>query len=152
METVTARTFTPFYDEMEDRIILVINYEDVQNRVDLMITRNFILKILPALDEFILRYCDENISTVTQTTQQEQSTDNTLTKTNTENLTFYAKEKELLNELNLSYLSDKAAVSLKFSTSKTTIQAVLGCDAFAKFIQALKSSIPNISWGIAMHF
>ena len=42
---VSALVFTPLYDQLEDRIRLVINYSDYDNRIDIMITRNFILDL-----------------------------------------------------------------------------------------------------------
>ena len=38
-KTILANTFTPLYDELEDRIRIVVNYQDIQNRIDFVITR-----------------------------------------------------------------------------------------------------------------
>jgi hypothetical protein len=58
---IIAQTFTPIYDEVEDRIRVVINYQDIMNRVDYMITRKFILNIIPTIDEFILKHYSDHI-------------------------------------------------------------------------------------------
>ena len=151
-----ANTFTPLYDELEDRIILVINYEDIQNRVDFMITRSFILKLLPAADEFIAQHYDNshtnNNVTIATTSSQENTNENGLSKTNNENLEFFAREKELLRELNFTFIADKGLTTLSFSSQESLVVASLDYNMFQQLIKALKTSIPSFSWGIATNF
>lgn len=40
---IVGTTFTPLYNPIEDRICLVINYQDPYARADFMITRSFTL-------------------------------------------------------------------------------------------------------------
>jgi len=42
------QTITPIYDEIEDRIRLTINYQETQNRIDLMIN----IGVRPHLGKF----------------------------------------------------------------------------------------------------
>ena len=54
-KVISAQTFTPVYDELEDRIRLSVNYQDVNNRIDFLITRNLIINLLPSIEEFIYK-------------------------------------------------------------------------------------------------
>jgi hypothetical protein len=47
-----AKTFTCSYDQKEDRLRLILNYQDPITRVDLWITRSFLLRLLPLLSKF----------------------------------------------------------------------------------------------------
>ena len=60
-KTIYIQTLTPLYDKVEDRIRLSINYQDIANRIDLMITRAFILQLLPIFEEFIYKHYPESI-------------------------------------------------------------------------------------------
>ena len=151
MNKIIANTFTPLYDEVEDRIILVINYQDAQNRVDFMITRNFILKILPAADEFLMRYYPEKQLQSLSIETSEATPQESLSQTNSDNLEFFAKEKELLVNVNFSF-ENATTTTLLLSSQKSTTIATLDQTMLVQLIKTIKVTIPNFSWGIAINF
>jgi hypothetical protein len=53
---IKAQTFTPMYSQSEDRIRLVINYADYSNRIDLWLTRAFLLKLIPTIEDCLDQY------------------------------------------------------------------------------------------------
>ncbi|MEA3354518.1 MAG: hypothetical protein U9Q33_11960 [Campylobacterota bacterium] len=155
---INANTFTPLYDEMEDRLKVVINYQDLNNRVDLMITRAFILKIIPSIDEFMMKhysYEDEFIEENTVETPLEQHNEDqqqTLSKTNNENLALLQKEKELLLQMDISYDNKSKNSTLKFTTQNYIIVSTLNEELFKQIVSIIKKSIPYIKWGISRYF
>jgi len=146
---ITAKTFTPIYDEVEDRLRVVINYQDIQNRVDLMITRGFILNLIPSAEEFIAKYYgDVHIPTDISSETKERST----SKTDGVNLELLKTDEELLREVNFSYVPNSKHTVLTLS-SKTVI-AQIEVDGFMleQIIEVIKSAIPYIKWGISRYF
>ncbi len=153
MKKIMANTFTPVYDEIEDRIILVINYEDIYNRIDFMITRSFILKLLPTVEEFMIHHYWDNKEEVVEIVYDAQKDENdTLQQTNHEDLELFAKEKELLQEVNFTYIKDKELTTLTLSSKKTFAIASLNYTMLRQLFDTIKISIPNFSWGIAANF
>lgn len=165
---ITAKTFTPLYDEVEDRLRVVINYEDMQNRVDFMITRNFILNLIPSAEEFVIKHYgaeplshdsiaigsekersgDESLSKSTQ-----ESADNeVLSKTDTVNLELLRTQEELLLEMNLSFDKDTKQTLLALSSKDTAAKITLDQMMLQKIIHVIKSAIPFMKWGISRHF
>lgn len=151
---IIANTFTPTYDEIEDRIRLSINYQDMQNRVDFMITRSFILNLLPVAEEFLLKhygieaspYKKNNIEEIKQTEQK------TLSSTDMSNLELFKMQDELLREVNFSIDPKTKDITVKFSSNTTMAIASFDVNMFEKLFSVIKASIPFIKWGISPNF
>ncbi|WP_151901173.1 hypothetical protein [Sulfurimonas hydrogeniphila] len=149
-KTVTAQTFTPIYDVVEDRIRFVINYEDIHNRIDFMITRNFILDLIPTAQEFLEKHF--SLDTPIRTIQENKnSAVSARTETDGVNLELYRTKEELLMEVNFTL---QAKNEIKISLASQNILATAVVDAFVmqEIFHVLKSAIPNINWGIAENF
>lgn len=146
---IIAKTFTPIYDELEDRLRLAINYEDIGNRVDLMITRSFILNLIPSAEEFISNHYGV---VDLQTNTKEPTKDGSTTKTDGANLELLRADEALLIEVNFSY--DPSSQHTTLSLSSTNITAVAKVDALVlqQIFQIMKSAIPYIKWGISHNF
>ncbi len=148
-KNITAKTFTPIYDSIEDRLRLVINYQDIQNRVDLMITRSFILDLIPSAEEFIAKYYGElNFEANTQLEIKERST----SKTDNVNLELFRTSEELLLEVNFSYDPNSKHTVLTLSSKNIVAKTELESFMLQQIIQAIKSAIPYIKWGISHYF
>jgi len=146
---ITAKTFTPIYDSIEDRLRLVINYQDIQNRVDLMITRSFILDLIPSAEEFIAKYYGElDFEVNTQSEIKERST----SKTDNVNLELLRTNEELLQEVNFSYDPNSKHTILTLSSKNIVAKTELDSFMLQQIIQVIKSSIPYIKWGISHYF
>ena len=146
---ITAKTFTPIYDSIEDRLRLVINYQDIQNRVDLMITRSFILDLIPSAEEFIAKYYGElDVEVNTQSEIKERST----SKTDNVNLELLRTNEELLQEVNFSYDPNSKHTILTLSSKNIVAKTELDSFMLQQIIQVIKSSIPYIKWGISHYF
>ena len=145
--TITAQTFTPTYDIVEDRIRLAINYEDYDNRIDLMITRRFALQLIPTLEECSQTRtpsssnADENDETKKEILQQTDST----------NLELLQTEAVLLEEVNIK--KDEANNTILTMQCKTaTVVASLDTKMMQEFCKVLKASVPKVEWGVGYNF
>jgi len=152
---IKAQTFTPTYDGVEDRIRLSINYQDIHNRVDLMITRSFILNLLPSAEEFFLkRYAREFSTSQKQGTAQEQlkSEQKIVSTTDMPNLELLKREDELLREVHFSIDPKTKHTNIVLETNTTKVTATLDARMFEKLFDVLKNSLPFIKWGISPDF
>ena len=111
MKNIDAISFTPRYDQVEDRIRLAINYNSIENRVDFMLTRSFILRLFPTCDDFMLKHYNydkdlEALETPKNNAQPKQTTkpkplEKQLTsKTDTTDLKLYQQNDELIMGVN----------------------------------------------------
>ena len=152
MRTINALNFTPKYDEIEDRIRLSVNYEDLQNRVDLMLTRNFILKLLPIVDEYMFKFYNEDLNILPQqniSTKTEDNTKNQTSKTDGVNLELYKQADELLIEIKFSYIQKNNMSIIRFISKDSEVISQVNSDTFKQIFNMIKSTIPFFSWGIS---
>lgn len=151
---ITAKTFTPIYDELEDRVRLVVNYQSLDDRIDFMITRNFMIQLIPTLEEYMEQYYVQLLveDEVIQVEKKTTSTQQTLSQTDSTDLQLYRTHEELLIKINLSYLSqtEQTLLSLYSATSSSSIQ--LNGSILQTFIKTVKASIPYSRWGISPYF
>jgi len=148
-KNITATTFTPIYDELEDRLRVVINYQDIQSRVDFMITRNFILNLIPSAEEFIAKYygaVDFEISSKIETKDKFKS------KTDSVNLELLRTNEELLTEVSFNYDVNSKKTVVTLTSNSIVAKADLDGFMLAQIFQVIKSAIPYIKWGISYHF
>jgi len=142
-QIIKAKTFTPIYDEIEDRIRLVINYKDPYNRIDLMITRAFIIRLIPMLEE----YLENNFNISLESNKDIKKDINFTTKTDTDYIDFILKE-ELLKEVNISLLEDKTNILMKFSSKSCEVNALINSNILKELVKNIKSAIPKFSWSL----
>ncbi len=144
MDIIEAKTFTPVYDEVEDRIRLIINLDDI-DRADLMITRALIIKLIPMLEEFYEKhYSDIEADEVTINSDS--------SKEDSESSTVVKIDGELLMTINLSYNRDNQLTNIELISSKNRVVANFNQELFNTFIKLLKNSIPKFSWGFGFNF
>ena len=144
MDIIEAKTFTPIYDEVEDRIRLIINLDNV-GRIDLMITRALIIKLIPMLEEFYEKHYSDieaDEVTINSDSSKEESKSSTVAKI----------DGELLMTINLSYNRDNQLTSIELISSKNRVVANFNQELFNSFIKLLKNSIPKFSWGLGFNF
>ncbi|MDY0122989.1 hypothetical protein [Sulfurimonas sp.] len=146
---IAAKTFTPIYDELEDRLRLVINYQDIQNRVDFMITRSFIINLISTAQEFIEKHY--GVSDF-KTLPEQESKDKGTSKTDNVNLELLRTSEELLLEVNFSFNINSKHTILTLSSKNMTAKADLDGFMLTQVFQVMKSAIPYIRWGISYNF
>ncbi|MBN2782983.1 MAG: hypothetical protein JXQ66_07075 [Campylobacterales bacterium] len=159
IKNIQIRTLTFSYDGVEDRIRLSINYQDLKTRIDMMITRSFIIRLLPTIEEYIYKhYPNENLEDEVHLeipSDKESSSDNqeviskSVKETNMEDLELYKSREDLLFTINLKYDKTSNLTVFEF-ISKNNYKAVTNCNVeFLKnIIKSLRTSIPKVSWGI----
>ena len=158
-KTIFAKTFTATYDIYEDRIRFVINYQDIDRRVDFMISRRFMINIIPSIDEFIYKYYSDNPTIKTQPNHptpyeipQIPKDPKIVSPTQNSDLELLKRDGELLHKIDLSYNPKTKQTTLLFHSSTHRVKAILDTQTLPQVINMLKKSIPYFSWGIAMNF
>ncbi len=146
---IIANTFTPIYDEVEDRLRFVINYQDVYNRVDLMITRSFVLNLIPSAEEFLMTHCA--IEEPKYNFEEKKENEGTA-KTDSINLVLLQTNEELLLEVNLSFEKNTKQTLLTLSSKNIKAKAQLDCFMLQQVFRVMKKAIPYIKWGVSHHF
>lgn len=151
---IIGNTFTPLYDTIEDRMRLVINYEDIDNRRDIMITRSFIIDLIPAIDDFILQHYGDNLieeDYFSIDSSQRLSTQN-ITNTDTANLQLYHKRDELISKIDISYDKASQNSTITIITKDSMVKSVLNEIMLEQFLKSIKRKIPYFLWGISHKF
>lgn len=151
---ISGLSFTPKYDELEDRIRLSVNYDDYSNRVDLLITRSFILKLFPILDEYLIKYYKSDLPEV------ELSINDRVTKDQEENISvsdgssleLYKQEDELLLEINFSFIKENSKTLVQFVSKSSVTTAQLDEKSLKQVFSIIKTTVPFFSWGISQNF
>ncbi|EQB34343.1 hypothetical protein M947_11275 [Sulfurimonas hongkongensis] len=165
---IVANTFTPTYDELEDRLRFVINYQDIQNRVDFMITRSFIINLISTAEEFIAKHYStadfkktliqhnikkqESQEKLEHTKSQQSQEDRVLLKTDSANLELLRTDEELLLEVKFFFDINSKHTTLTFNSKNITAKADLDGFMLMQVFQVMKSAIPFIKWGISYNF
>jgi len=151
-KNITALSFTPKYDELEDRIRISINYDDFNNRVDFMMSRSFVLKLFPILDDYMLKFYETDLNIV-QTPQVDQKEmikqDKSTSLTDGSNLELYKQEDELLVEVKFSFIKKTKNTIVMFESKSTQATAQLNAASLKQIFAIIKQSIPFFSWGIS---
>ncbi|MDB2562121.1 hypothetical protein N9X61_00805 [Sulfurimonas sp.] len=151
-KNITALSFTPKYDELEDRIRISINYDDFNNRVDFMMTRSFVLKLFPILDDYMSKFysLDIEVEPAAPKNQKEMiKQDKSTSLTDGSNLELYKQEDELLREVKFSFVKETKISIIMFESNVTQATAHLDANSLKQIFTIIKSTIPFFSWGIS---
>lgn len=153
--TIFAKTFTPSYDAIEDRIRLVINYEDYTNRLDLWITRSFLIKLLPVMDEYINKYdktIQANINenkTVAKIETNKNEMQNISQTTDKSTLEVTKKDALLLTTVDISYKSASNQFEIFFKTDSIAAKMTTNGTHARIIFKTIFDAAPKIGWGIS---
>jgi len=135
---IKAETFTCHYIDKEDRLLLTINYQNIEKRIDFWITRAFLLKLLPHFFDYV-------------TAEKEEPTGNAGATNSTDSATFTLTQKKpiLLESVDFEPLKDKGMkIVLKNLEKKIYCVAVLDNNLFKSFVELLTKTAPTFNWGI----
>ena len=153
-KNIPALSFTPKYDALEDRIRISINYDDFNNRVDYMMTRSFVLKLFPILDDYMFKFYDADVP-VEQNSQANVDEmikkDSATSITDGPNLELYKQEDELLLEVKFSFVKKSKMSIVVFESKNTSATAHLDAASLKQIFTIIKASIPHFSWGISQN-
>jgi hypothetical protein len=142
---INGQTFTPMYSQSEDRIRLVINYADYSNRIDLWLTRAFLLKLIPTIEDCLDQYdmAPINSNIQQQTDKMAQS------QTDAPLLAMTEKEGCLVQSVDITYYNENHYFSLIFKTNKTHVNSILTAPLLRILLKSIFNAIPKIGWGIS---
>ncbi len=153
---INALSFTPKYDELEDRVRISINYDDIHNRIDFMMTRSFVIKLFPTLGEYMLNFYHLNLVVAPKThinnnVQKIIKDTNSTSRTDGINLELYKQEDELLIEVKFSYNKETKMSIVQFHSQGSEVTSHLDENAMKQVFTIIKSVIPFFSWGISQN-
>ena len=133
------QTFTCRYDAKEDRLVLTLNYEDIQSRVDFWITRSFLLKLLPFFFDYTMttspKVEDKILADVPQ-----------ITDTPLYALTY--KSPILLESIDFQKIEQNLKLVFKNIEKSIYYESVMDALMMEKFVKLVLSSVPKYDWGV----
>ncbi|MDD5210825.1 MAG: hypothetical protein PHV62_00275 [Sulfuricurvum sp.] len=141
---ILATTFTPYYCETEDRVRLVINYTDYSNRVDFWITRAFLLKLLPSMEEYLYSYATSNIMNPAQMSNSKETS-----ATDGGTLAVTHKEGVLLEAVDMTYVTVTGMFEIRMRGKETEAIAVLSEQMMMTVVKSIFGAAPHGHWGIS---
>jgi len=154
-DIVLAKTFTPSYDAVEDRIRLVINYEDYSSRLDLWITRSFLIKLLPVMDEYISKHdktiqADINENKTADKIETDKTEMQNISST-TDKSTFEVTKKDalLLTTVDISYKAASNQFELIFKTDSVIAKTTTNGTHARIIFKTIFDAAPKVGWGIS---
>ncbi len=144
---IQAQTFTFKYDPREDRMILTLNYASNTSRIDFMITRAMILKLIPVIEQILIAKSTPQPQPVTKkqmpTRGKEEVTDRDM-------LELMGKNRHLLEKIDFKTFKENSNIAMLFFAENTLqAQAVLTPENFSQIMNIMVGSLPHHSWGIA---
>ena len=158
-KNVVAKTFTPIYDETEDRIRLSVNYQDANDRIDFMITRNFILQLMPTVEEYLYKYypnAQEILipkANYAESAKEGLKENQSLSLTDGNNFNLYKSDEDLLVKIDFSFDEKTKQTKILFtSKNKLTAVSLLNAELLQQIMNMIRLKIPSFKWGISNSF
>lgn len=145
LTVIKALTFTPMYSQSEDRIRLVINYADYNNRIDLWLTRAFLLKLIPSIEDCL----DQFDTTPSNSSIQQQTEQKAQSQTDAPTLSMTEKEGFLVHTVDITYHKEAQQFTLAFKTSDHQVVSTLNAPLLRTILKSIFTAIPKIDWGIS---
>ncbi|OYZ67096.1 MAG: hypothetical protein B7Y17_00450 [Sulfuricurvum sp. 24-42-5] len=143
---ILATTFTPYYCEVEDRVRLVINYADFTHRIDFWITRAFLLKLLPSMEEYFYSHATLSLLNSVQTPKSKESS-----ATDGGTLAVTQKEAVLLEAVDMSYVAHTGMFEIRMRGKETEALAVLDEQLMMAVVKSIFAAAPHGAWGVSPH-
>lgn len=141
--TVAAHTFTTLYSEPEDRLRLIINYADYENRMDFWITRAFLLKLAPSWEEYGYRY------STGQMTHESKTAASANIPTDNSTLAVTHKEGMLLEAVDMTYESTTGMFEIRLRSGNGQAVALLNEETMQNLIRTIFNAAPHLQWGVS---
>lgn len=141
--TVAAHTFTTMYSELEDRLRLIINYADFENRMDFWITRAFLLKLAPSWEEYSYRYSTGQVRGESKTAGSANI------PTDSSTLAVTDKEGMLLEAVDMTYESTTGMFEIRLRSENRQAVAFLNEEMMLNLIRTIFNAAPHLQWGVS---
>lgn len=154
MLKVHARTLSLIYHAKEDRMILLVNKDNV-DRMNYWITRRFYFSLLFEFDTYLDNLGIEDKTSSKKTTISPNQTDvskNSHSKSSVpdkkDQSEDFIEQKILLESVNFGFDNEKKSFKLLFKTEATLTETIMNKNDFLSFFELLKKSFPKGEWGI----
>ncbi len=144
VEHFTAKTFTCRYDPKEDRLVLTLNYQSLEERIDFWITRSFLLKLLPIFFDISTHapiFSNQDILPQASSPSSESATD-----TATYLLTH--KNPLLLESVDFTRENNNTKITFKNLEKAIYYEALLDNTSLDSVVKLILNNVPKYEWGI----
>ena len=135
---IPIKTFTCTYSAKEDRLLLTMNYQEINERVDFWLTRSLLLKLLPIFFDLTTEQLPQQVSPA-------------LSNISTDASTYVLTQKSpiLLESVDFQKLTDnRHRIVFKNIENATSAEAILEQVNLESFIKLLINTTPKYEWGI----
>ncbi len=162
---ITSKTLTFSYNPREDRIMVIINYESIEKRIDFFLTRKLLLQLLEHFDLILINNCNsgelfkklykeqqplEKLQTKEEKAnkQDKNKKNDWESKVDSASLSFTRKEPILLDAVNFK-TKNNILVLEYISNGKKLAKSEMTMELFQRTLSSMMRVIPFISWGIS---
>jgi hypothetical protein len=150
---MNIENFTANYSELEDRIFFIVNHTNIQMRIDFMITRSFILRLFPVLEEYYIKHYQKalELKDLTQVQNKTETTksNHTVSQTPNSDLALTKVAPTLLSKIDLTYQTKSKNTHLVFhGLNAQKAETMIDEEMFIMLVSAIENAIPKMSWGI----
>jgi len=149
---IEAKTFTFQYDGREDRLKMLINYASPTDRLELFITRAFLLRLIPVIEELFIK---KRVEHKQPAAPNPGASSKPLSKneTATDRATLKLLETPsalLLDKLDFNLHENPSVISLTFySNGESVARSQMPMKAFSQIVKVMMSAVPHIQWGVS---
>ena len=144
VEHFTAKTFTCRYDPKEDRLVLTLNYQSLEERIDFWITRSFLLKLLPIFFDISTHaptFSNQDILPLASSPSSESATD-------TATYLLTKKNPLLLESVDFTRENNNTKITFKNLEKAIYYEALLDNTSLDSVVKLILNNVPKYEWGI----
>ena len=158
---IVAKTITFKYNPLEDRIEVILNYNNFESRLDLMMSRKLLLRFLALSENIFIKHGYQTNSVNINSTNEAKNvkkldvkpTKNLRkheTKVDVASMALAKKQSLLLNKVEFMYIAKNKLLIINFFVGNELIgKTTLSISQFEQIIGALMRVIPFVDWGIS---
>lgn len=165
---IQIRNLTFSYNPREDRIFILVNHNNFNNRIDFIVTRKKLIELLNGFDEILINHCNNGeLFKQLYTTQEPLKKEEIQTPQNKNQLNLNKNKWEKnVNPKDLHLTKNKKPIMLdalsfnikdsqlifKFISNNTFYAiSIMDKEMFQKTLSSMMRVVPFVSWGISPH-
>lgn len=153
MLNIAAFTFT--YDHVEDRILLIGNFSNGQQRIDLWLTRKLVLRLLNAAPELVSLtsgvVSEAAVNHKLQIAQFHHDQAQHQASVQAEKQHVIAQSGSLLTRLDISHQSGRYRLMFFANTDQAVAMSILSYEELHQILHLMHKGAQELDWGVAAH-
>lgn len=150
---INIAAFTFKYDHLEDRILMVGNLTNQQQRIDFWLTRKLVLRLLGGAQDLIekttAQIAEAPLEHKTQLLQFDHQHAQSSLPIERENQQIETRDAELLTRIDISYKQEKYQLHFFLNDSDSVAASVLTYDELHQIIHLIHKGAVTLDWGVS---